>query len=188
MHSFLLDDKIDYDGSQLRSHWVCEQTGQTGDAIVSFCGAASVTEEHMVDLDDLKAKDWIASSSMVHFIAEHFNADLMHVILLQRLFVARLADQIRAYQPHAQIVREGNDLYDLSDGRHKLSVSIATTSPVSSLLHLAVNISSKGTPVPTKGLEDYGIDPISFATENLKTYTAEWQEVQYSRGKVRSVQ
>ena len=61
--------------------------------------------------------------------------------------------------------RRGNDLYYL--GR-KLSVSIATKSPVSILMHFGINIKTEGTPVPTAGLLELHIDPIILASKVLE--------------------
>jgi hypothetical protein len=81
-------------------------------------------------------------------------------------------------------VRGGNDLYE--DGA-KLSVSIATATPVSTLLHFGINISSQGTPVRTKGLEDYSIEPVSFAKAVLESFRDELKTVDEARAKVRPV-
>jgi hypothetical protein len=63
--------------------------------------------------------------------------------------------------------RRGNDLYYQS---RKLSVSIATRSSVSVLFHAAVNIDTEGTPVPTAGLRELGLDPYAFGEECLDRY------------------
>lgn len=184
LHARWIPESIDYDGSQLRSHWIYEQTGIAGDAIVAFHGTACVGAEHMVDLEDRKQQAWIRSDHMLHFILEHFDTDLTSMILRQRLLVAICGEELRIADPASIIVRRGNDLYE---GLAKLSVSIATASPVSCLIHTGINILSTNTPVLTKGLKDYGIEPAPFATKVMERYLEEIMGVQYARAKVRSV-
>jgi hypothetical protein len=64
-------------------------------------------------------------------------------------------------------------------------VSIASVSPVSALIHAGINISSRSTPVPTRGLADYGIEPAAFAKEVLAGYSAECEGLLRARCKVR---
>ncbi|MBI2346914.1 MAG: DUF366 family protein, partial [Deltaproteobacteria bacterium] len=78
----------------------------------------------------------------------------------------------------------GNDLFE---GTAKLSVSIATASPISTLMHTGINILSTNTPVMTKGLHDYGIDPAPFATKVMARYAEEIAGVVHARAKVRGV-
>jgi hypothetical protein len=69
----------------------------------------------------------------------------------------------------------------------KLSVSIATASPVSTLIHTGFNIETEGTPVPTAGLAEQGVDIPAFAAEVLRRYAAEVQDIWLARCKVRAV-
>lgn len=82
-----------------------------------------------------------------------------------------------------QIARQGSDLYD---GKYKLTVSIASVSAVSALIHAGINVSSRNTPVPTRGLADYGIEPRAFAEEILAGYAAECEGLLRARCKVRA--
>ncbi|MFH1654961.1 MAG: DUF366 family protein [Pseudomonadota bacterium] len=178
-----LKDEITYDGTQLRSHWISDQTGKFGDAIVSFVGPADVDLSHMVDLEDVKNKEPISSNSMLHFIVEHFDLDLEKTILRQRLLVS-IIHQALLNSSKTNIRRTGDDLYD-DDA--KLSVSIATLSMVSTLIHTAINIDSKNTPVKTKGLNDYKISPLAFALDVMKAYSHELESIKVARAKVRGV-
>lgn len=178
----LENDRL-YDGTQLASHWIFKSTGLLGDASVAFCGGCDVPIEKMVDLVDVRDNKSIFSRRMLHILAEFFNADLTQTILYQRLLVA-LAQQEIIFRTKAAVVRGGNDLYE--DGA-KLSVSVATASPVSTLIHFGLNILSQGTPVRTKGLEDYGIDPFSFAKALLESFRDEIRTVSEARAKVRPV-
>jgi hypothetical protein len=84
----------------------------------------------------------------------------------------------------AVIRRRHTDLYD---GEAKLSVSVATLSPVSALIHFGINISSRNTPVLTRGLEDYGINPRGFADSVMRQYVREIEDTQHARCKVKWV-
>ena len=64
---------------------------------------------------------------------------------------------------------------------------IATRSPVSTLIHTAINIDSTGTPVPTKGLDDYKITPESVARSVMNRYRIEVQGMAKARAKVKGV-
>ncbi len=178
-----IDQPIPYDGSQLSPHWIYQNFDAAGDAAVAFLGGCSVPTERMVDLADRKAGARIFSESMLHLIAEFFDMDLTRTILLQRLLVS-LAQQEIMFRGKCFLIRAGNDLFE---GDAKLSVSVATASPVSSLIHFGINISSKNTPVKTKGLADYGIEPIGFAKALLETFKHEVESLKVARSKVKAV-
>ena len=84
------------------------------------------------------------------------------------------------------VVREGDDLF--IDGK-KLSVSIATKSITSTLIHTGLNITSDGTPIPTAGLEsELGIHDINcFAEEIMLRYSQEIDDIIMASTKVRGV-
>lgn len=184
MNIHLSETPIDYDGTQLVSHWIFKKFGTLGNAAVAFCGRCDVPVTHMVDLVDVQDNKPIFSENMLQVIAEFFDADLTQTIFAQRLLVALAQQEIIFRIQKPTIVRGGNDLYD--DGA-KLSVSIATASPVSTLIHFGINISSKNTPVKTKGLEDYGIEPFSFARALLESFRDELKTIGQARSKVRAV-
>ncbi|MDO8462354.1 MAG: DUF366 family protein [Deltaproteobacteria bacterium] len=179
-----LEQEIAYDGSQLISHWIFNQWGLQGNATVAFIGPCDVKIEHMVDLIDRNEGKKIASDSMLHFIIEFFGTDLAQTILWQRLLVSLVQQEIAFRSKSPTIIRAGNDLYD---GEAKLSVSIATASPISTLIHYGLNISSLNTPVKTKGLNDYKIEPIPFAKAILETFRHEIKTAHDARSKVRGV-
>jgi hypothetical protein len=104
-------------------------------------------------------------------------------LLRQRLLMAIMAENLnRRDLKGGRVTRSGSDLYD---GRLKLTVSIASVSPVSALIHAGINISSRNTPVPTRGLADYAIEPRAFAEEVLAAYSAECEGLLRARCKVR---
>lgn len=180
----LLNETIKYDGTQLKSHWIFERTKIIGDAIVAFLGPADVSLKNMVDLADVAAKAKIASPEMLHFIVEHFDMSLSAVIIGQRLLCAIASEELTRRIGKPIIERRGDDLYD---GDRKLSVSIATRSPMSALIHFGINIRCEGTPVPTKGLADYNIDPSGFAGAVMQRYADEMKSLKTARCKVRAV-
>ena len=180
-----LDEALVYDGSQLRSHFSYDQFQLQGDSIVAFCGACDVKAENMVDKEDSSRNLFIKSNEMLHFIVEHFHFDLFAAIACQRLLITNLQQEILYHIPELQIIRRGDDLFDDSA---KLSVSIATSSPVSQLIHVGINIDSKDTPVLTKGLNDYKLSPAAIARGVMNRYREEIQSMTKARTKVRGVQ
>ena len=183
MKTHFSQERITYTGEQLSSLWAFKKFSIHGNSIVSFRGPAEV-REHMVDQADVMRKAYIYSEDMIHFIIELFDLNLERSIVLQRLLIADIKDILMAQVSTRAIVRSGDDLYD---GDKKLSVSIATLSPVSTLIHIGVNVSSKNTPVPTKGLADYGIVPEEFAETVLQKFNTEYNSMKLARMKVSGV-
>jgi uncharacterized protein len=136
------------------------------------------------------AEDRIEAKSMVHFIGEFFGIGLREGVFAQRLLMSIMADSIRDKLKSGSLNRDGDDLFfnerHKSDKR-KLSVSIVTSSPVSQLLHVGINIDPAGAPVPAVGLAELGIDSISFAQEVLQKFSAEWSDIHWACTKVRPV-
>ena len=54
-------------------------------------------------------------------------------------------------------------------------------------MHIGINISSKNTPVPTKGLADYGLDVMPLAQKALQKFQDEFSIIERARTKVRGV-
>ncbi len=178
-----LDERVDYDGSQLRAHWILDRTGLCGDAMVSFRGACAVARAEIADLADLDGPG-IAGADMVHFVWEAFTApDLLLAVHRQRLLSAQALEVLRDLAPAAPVRRDGDDLFV---GGGKLSISIATASPVSSLIHFAVNASPGGAPVPTATLAELGVAPQLFALQLLARCAAEQAGIATARAKVRA--
>jgi len=179
-----LDENIKYTGEQLQGSWIYHVLGIEGDTMVSFIGECDVLREYMVDTEDLANGETIYSEQMLHFIAEYFEVEMEKTILKQRLLAVVVEETLNNMLGTHQVSREGDDLFDKES---KLTVSIATTSPMSSLIHFGINISSKNTPVKTKGLADYRIDPKKFADEVLKRYKKEEESVHFASKKVKLV-
>lgn len=185
MNIHYLDEPQIYDGTALRSHWIYDTTGILGDAVVAYAGKADVKLDHMLDKEDVRSQSPIYSEFMLHFIIEHFDHDLEKMILRQRLFITLLQEELHdVVLPDERVIRRGNDLFI---DHEKLSVSIATVSPVSGLIHTGVNIISRNTPVPTRGLEDLEVAPKSFAWSVMNRYVEEMAGVKKARAKVRGV-
>ncbi len=179
----LIDREIEYTGAELSPHWIYRNYGLLGDAAVSFFGPAQVSIEHMVDLADIKEQAHIYSPHMLHFIIEHFSTDLELAVYRQRLFITCIKEELELYE--VPVARVGDDLYI---NRGKLSVSIATASTISTLIHVGLNISTEGTPVKTAGLTELGIPDIkSFADSVLRRYQNEMEQIYLARCKVRGV-
>jgi len=176
------DKRIDYDGSQLRSHWIFSEINIKGDACLSFIGACDVTPEYMIDLEDLLNDKAIRSKSMLHFIIEIFKSDILTSVLIQHLFVSIVKEEILKKDPEKNIVRIGDDLF--FDER-KLSVSIATISPLSSLIHFGMNITSEDTPIPTSNLSELSIEPVDLSANILNEFSKEYKIIEDSMYKVR---
>lgn len=183
MKTLWIDERITYDGSQLRAHWILARTGLCGDALVAFRGACAVLGEEIADLADIDGPG-IAGDDMVHFLWESFeHTDLLLAVHRQRLLSAQAAEVLRELAPQCGVRREGDDLYV---GAGKLSISIATVTPVSSMLHFAVNASPGGAPVQTSTLQQIGVDAHEFAARLLDLVSYEQSSIALARAKVRA--
>jgi hypothetical protein len=178
-----INKRIDYTGEQLSSHFAYRNFDLQGDSVVSFIGACDVKEK-MVDLEDSKKKEFIHSDLMLHFLAEHFDCDLEKAILRKRLLIAIMLEEICKYTKKRGLIRSNNGIYMKDE---KLTVAIATISPVSTLIHAGLNISSKNTPVKTIGLFDLGIKPEMLADKVMKRYCDEMGSAALSKTKVKGV-
>ncbi|MFH0947056.1 MAG: DUF366 family protein [Planctomycetota bacterium] len=179
----LLDEAVDYDGSQLASLFGYRRTGISGDLVLAFVGACRVPFETMVDLEDVLQGAAIFSPRMLHFLAEAFAERLEPMVLRQRLF-GRLAAELLAERSGRSVVVKGDDLF-VED--RKASISVATVSPISALFHFALNLETDGVPVPAIGLTELGVDWKPFATALLDRYQAECTDIRHAATKVRWV-
>lgn len=188
MKQKFLNSTEKYDGAQLISLRNYLEHGLLGDSVVAWIGACDVSFEHMVDGEDLLQNARIAGAQMLHFIVEKFDISLFAAVGLQRLFAAIVMQQLRLVSTNRALaqtmVRQGDDLY--CDER-KLSISIATQSPVSSLIHFAVNVNNVDTPVATLALEDLGVDPKVFAQDVMTQFCQEVTSIHEATCKVRWV-
>lgn len=177
-----IQDQIDYDGSQLSSHFAYRNFNINGDSIIAFCGKCNIPEKNMADLEDVIEGEQIYSSSMLHFIGEFFFNSLYEVILYQRIFASIIKDEISKVTTK-NIRRDGDDLFSKD---RKLSISIACPTGTSMMFHFAMNIESSHTPVDTISLPELGIDNIDEFTWNiLNRFKNEIERAEYAKCKVR---
>lgn len=180
MQTQFIEKRIHYDGAQLKPLYAYLNHQVKGHSVISFAGGCNVSFEHMVDAEDFVALSPIASDNMLHFIVEIFDQSLLAAVSLQRLFAA-IVQNVLLEKGHA-LHRKGDDLYW---GAKKLSVSIASRSAVSFMIHFGVNIENKGTPVPTCSLTDFGLDAKSFAIEVMTRFSDEFQTIVEATQKVK---
>lgn len=152
--------------------------------MIAFRGGCDISLANMADLEDKQAGKSIYSEDMLHFIFESFRCRLPEMILWQHLFASSLVELLYAGDPSLSIRRKGNDIYVLD---RKLSISVATVSTVSSLLHFGINISSANTPVPTISLGDMGLDAADTARQILANMQAEYTIAEKALYKVKPV-
>lgn len=172
-----------YDGSQLRPLFCYENFGLKGNAMISWVSPTNVTLEHMVDYEDKIQLEKICGDQMLHFMIEFFPANLAFGVMAQRLLASIIKDIIiQSTNKGLKLSRKGDDIYV---GGGKLSISIASVSAVSTLVHFAVNITNKGTPVKTASLEDLKIKPDAFAKEVLSAFSLEFDDVIWATQKVK---
>ncbi len=180
----LIENEIKYEGYQLCPHWIYKNFKIQGDAIVGFVGECEVKLSEMVDIEDVINNEPIYSKKMLSFITEQFNVNLVEGVFRQRLLVCVIKEALE--NRGFNVRRNGDDLF-IND--KKLTVSIATKSLTSILIHTGINIDSTGAPVKACGLEnDLGISDIdTFANEIMKNYTKELEDIVLASTKVRGV-
>ena len=184
MKTLFIENEIKYIGSQLAPHWIYKNFKIQGDAIVAFVGECEVKLTEMVDIEDVINNEPIYSKYMLSFITEQFNVELVEGVFRQRLLVTCIKE---ALERRGFFVRRNGD--DLFVNDKKLSVSIATKSMTSVLIHTGLNILSDGAPIPVLGLgSDLGIEDIKeFAQEIMQKYSDEIEDIILASTKVRGV-
>ena len=186
MNTFFIETETKYHGSELSPHWIYKNFKLKGDSTVAFVGECEVKLDEMVDLEDVINNEPIYSDVMLSFIEENFHSTLQEAIFRQRLLAGIVRDMIKERFPEVQITRDGDDVY--LNGK-KLTVSIATKSPTSTLIHFGINVLPTHAPVDAAGLKsDLKIDDIKgFALELMKRYSEELSDIDFAASKVRGV-
>ena len=179
-----IDENIKYIGSHLAPHWIYKNFKIQGDAIVAFIGECEVKLTEMVDIEDVINDEPIYSKNMLSFISEQFGINLVEGVFRQRLLICIIKELLE--ERGVFVVRKGDDLM-INGG--KLSVSIATKSITSVLIHTGLNIISEGAPVKATGLtDDLGFTDVKeFAIEIMKRYSDEIDDICLAATKVRGV-
>jgi len=145
-----IDKSFEYDGSQIEPSWAFKSFQIKGSSIITWRGPMNIKEKNLKDFEDIGLE--IKSDDMIHFMVEHFDtqpANLEIAYLRQRLLVMILEEELA--KNGIGSLRKGDDIFIDSK---KLTVSIATASISSMKIHLAMNLTSEGTPedVDTIGL------------------------------------
>jgi hypothetical protein len=177
MKSKWIDSKFIYDGQQLRPLYGYMEHGILGDSIVAWRGGCNIPFENIVDGEDRRSNSQICGEDMIHFIVELFECDLLAAVGVQRLIGAITKDALVEESPELapRFLREGDDIYFLSEvgEKMKFSISIATKSPTSAMIHFAFNVTNDGTPVPTSSLTDFDIEADDFSRRLLSRIASE---------------
>ena len=186
MKTLFLKQKIKYTGEQLKPLTNYLQHGLLGNSVVAWVGPCAVSTEHMIDGEDLRAKESIAADEMVHFVFELFDVSLKAGVCLQRL----MAEMVKTYLQNksqssmaAKLVRKGDDLYF---EKQKLNISIATQSANSCLIHFAVNSLPTGAPVSILSLQELVVPADMFAKELMVLLQQEVLDILEASQKVRT--
>ena len=184
MKTQLLEQEIKYEGWQLSPHWIYKNFKIQGDATVAFIGECEVNLTEMVDIEDVINDEPIYSKSMLSFISEQFNVGLVEGVFRQRLLICIIKEVLE--KRGFKITRNGDDLFYEDK---KLTVSIATKSINSILIHTGINIDSTNAPVKASGLtSELGITDIKeLAQEILTNYSEEINDIIMASTKVRGV-
>lgn len=184
MKTKFIEEEVKYIGSQLAPHWIYKNYKIQGDAIVAFIGECKVDLTEMVDIEDVINNEPIYSKLMLSFITEQFGVELSEGVFRQRLLICIIKELLE--ERDIFVVRNGDDL--MIEGK-KLSVSIATKSVTSILIHTGLNILSEGAPVSASGLtSELGITDIKeFAIEVMRRYSLELDDIKLACTKVRGV-
>lgn len=184
MQNKFIEQEIKYEGFQLAPHWIYKNFKIQGNSIVAFIGECDVKLDEMVDIEDVINNEPIYSKLMLNFISEQFNIGLVEGVFRQRLLICTIKEALE--KRGIKTTRNGDDLF--FDNK-KLTVSIATKSATSVLIHTGINIISTGAPVKASGLnEDMGIEDIeTFAKEVMNSYTEEIHDIIQASTKVRGV-
>ena len=184
MKTKLIEEEIKYIGSHLAPHWIYKNFKLQGDAIVAFIGECEVKLTEMVDIEDVINNEPIYSKLMLSFITEQFGVELVEGVFRQRLLICIIKELLE--ERGVFVVRNGDDLMI---NNRKLSVSIATKSTTSILIHTGLNILSEGAPVKASGLtSELGIEDVrEFALEVMKRYSEEIEDIKLASTKVRGV-
>ncbi len=177
--------ELNYDGSQLQHAFAYKKAAVLGPTIAFFRGSADV-KDHLVDLEDKLANDFIKSADMWHFIIEIPDATITEAVALQRLFICLCIEMLEQMNNDVVYERRGDDI--IVNGK-KLSVSIATLSRFSALIHVGINITvGDGCPVDAIGLSDFiASTNTHFEIEMANAFKEEYDDIKNATYKVTMV-
>ena len=184
MNQLFCEKNIKYTGKELSPHWILSKFKLYGDTIVSFVGEVEVPIDNMVDVEDRINNEPIYAKSMLNFIIEHFDYSIKEIALAQILFIQSIRE-VFLDDYKISLKRDGDDLFYKD---RKLSVSIATKSIVSGLIHTALNIDCTGAPVKASDLNEIGIKDVkTLAQKIMKRYSDNIEKINFAITKVKGV-
>lgn len=184
MKTKFIEKETKYTGEELAPHWIYKNFHMQGDSIVAFVGECEVKLTEMVDIEDVINDEPIYSKSMLSFIIEHFNIGLVEGVIRQRLLICIIKEVLESRLAEKfKVIRSGDDIF--IEGK-KLSVSIATKSLTSVLIHVGLNVDPTGAPVAAIGLSrDLDIlDIREFSEEVMVKYSEEIEDIILASTKV----
>lgn len=143
--SKVIDDReIVYKGNQLSPMFVYNETKGVAN-IVLFRGPMSLNSNDLVDAEDKVNNDSIHSRDAINIIAELPFVDLVGGVALQRIMIRKIVDVLQSMVSNVYWLIDGDDIKfckaPVSQPDYKkLSVSIATKTATSVLIHIGLNI------------------------------------------------
>lgn len=186
MNKLFIEKEIKYTGKELCPHWIYKNFHILGNSIVSFIGEVEVKLDEMVDIEDVINNEPIYSKKMLNFIIEQFDTSLLAMVFNQRLFISIIKEVLE--EKNISVQRKGDDLFYK---KRKLSVSIATKSITSCLIHTGLNILKEGAPIKASDLNEMGIktkeEIKQLANDIMKKYADEIESIKNATCKVRGV-
>src|SRR5574344_741681 len=110
MQTKFIEKETKYTGNELAPHWIYKTQKIQGDAIVAFIGECEVKLSEMVDIEDVINNEPIYSKSMLSFIIENFNVDLVEGVFRQRLLITTMKEILES-DYGVRVIRNGDDLF-----------------------------------------------------------------------------
>lgn len=143
------NEEIVYKGIQLTPMFVYNKTKGVAN-IVFFRGPMVVDTFNMVDAEDAVNNSSIRSRDAINILAELPFVDLVGGVALQRIMIRKIVDVLQNAVSGVHWSIEGDDIkfrvFPIPAGQKpeykKLSVSIATKTPTSVLIHIGINITA----------------------------------------------
>jgi hypothetical protein len=141
----MITQKDIYDGSELSDRFAYRYFRKDVNAlgnIVTFVAPMHVESEHMVDLEDKLANDFIYSDKAINLLLEIPNISLFAGVVFQRLYISLLASILcTKFIQGAMCEVDGDDIFFHVNGeKKKASVSIAKECNGAVLIHIGINI------------------------------------------------
>lgn len=142
---YMIIQKSIYDGSELSDRFAYRYFRKNVNAagnIVAFVAPMQVESDHMVDLEDKLANDFIYSEKAINILIEIPNISLYAGVCFQRLYNSLIASILCSnFLQNSVCEIDGDDIFFVIEGqRKKASVSIAKQCNGAVLIHTGINI------------------------------------------------